>query len=207
MERLALTGAELAFVLSLAERSWQEQAWSRLRMPPEDHTDAVVRGGLSSLTVRGLVVGNGSEITLSPAVATVLQGLTEPTLWVSINAITAEAVDAAHLYVHRSGAFLLSPRAYGCFDVQGIRRDVAPSEIVGSVARRFLTDRQPAIVTCEMEPAVGEGSVALIVSPDGAVSVVIGATTTPAATIDDALRSFGYALAAGSPAMAAAVPQ
>lgn len=202
MERLGLTTAEVAFILTFAEDAQRERALARLRITPEDTPDAVVQAGLSSLAVRGLVVGNGREITLSPAVATVFQGLAEPSLWVSINALTPDAADAAHLYVHSSGMFLLSPRAYGCFDVQGVRRGLTPSEIVGSVARRFVTERRPAMVICQIDPATGDGSVGLFVDANGAATTAVGETRTPASSLDDALGAFGAALAAAAPAMA-----
>jgi hypothetical protein len=205
VEKLTLTTAEITFILTFAEDPQRARAYPRLRITPEDRADAVARAGLSSLVVRGLVAGNGNEITLSPAVATVLQGLSEPSLWVSISALTSDAADAAHLYAHSSGMFLLSPRAYGCFEVQGVRRGIAPAEIIGSVTRRFVLDRRPAMVSCQVESAAGEKSAALLVDAGGSASVAVGETRTTVPSLDEALRLFSATLAEGSPELTAIV--
>jgi len=149
MERVALTTAEIAFLLSIKDGVGPQRARARLRLTGEDQGAAVVRGGLSSLVVRGMAVGDSTNVTLTGPLATVLRGLVEPIMWVEISALTGEAVDAAHLYVHANGMFLLSPRAYGTFVVQGVRRGVAPIELLADIARSVLPtevgDRDAAV--------------------------------------------------------------
>jgi hypothetical protein len=170
-------------------------------MSDEDQTPAVIRGGLSSLAVRGLASGAGPDVTLTAPVASVLRGMTEPVLWVEISALTSEAVDAAHLYVHANGMFLLTPRAYGCYVIQGVRSGVTPADMLGSVAQGFLAGRRPAVVACRVEASAEEATVALTVAADGAAAVVVGDDSTPSPSFDDALGAFGRALANTSPLM------
>jgi hypothetical protein len=66
------------------------------------------------------------------------------------------------------------------------------------------------LALCRVWPAarraVAEAAMVLRVTAEGTHAVVVGATSTPAPTLDDALRSFGNALAAASPVMTAAMP-
>ncbi len=193
MDRLALAGAEIAFLLASVDEDRRRRAWTRLQLPEEARTDAAIRAGLSSLVARGLVTGSGTEITLSPPVAAVLNGLTEATVWRELAVFTSAAVDLAQLYVHDRGAFLLSPRAYTTFDVRGLRAGVDPAELLVSLARGFLTGDAPALVACRD----GAGTeLAVAASGDGTYSFSGGSgAPLPAATLDDALRLFGSAIA------------
>jgi hypothetical protein len=200
---LALTAAELAFILSLTDETQRRRAQERLRLPDDASGETVVRDGLGSLAVRDLARGVGSELALAAPVASVLSGLAEPTLWVEISAFTEDAVDAAHLYAHDRGMFLLSPRAYATFEVRGVRAGVTPVDLLLSVARRVLGGLRPALVACRV---ASTGSVAVAGLPDGswAVSGDAAGSERPAATLEDALREFRTALATLSSAMTTA---
>ncbi|GAA2394835.1 hypothetical protein Cme02nite_54850 [Catellatospora methionotrophica] len=197
MEKLALTSGELAFLLTLADADQRRTAWARLRLTEQNSGELLLREGLGSLTVRGLATGTGTELTLAAPLAAVLRGLTEPVLWVEVSLLTGDTADAAHLYVHDRGMFLLAPRAYGTFEIQGVRAGVSPVELLVSVARRYLGEPRPALVACRSESASGGGTAAVAALADGGWRVLRGEADPrqPAATLDEALRLFGEALA------------
>jgi hypothetical protein len=202
MERLVLTGAELAFMLAPIEPARAEAIRVRLGLTDEQRTDAVIRAGLSSLAVRGLLQGTGNELRPTPEVAVVLHGLTQASLWAEVSTMTRETVDVAQLYVHDRGMFLLSPRLYATYEIQGVRSGVSPVELLVSVARRSL-HVPPALVACRDETG---RTVAVAAKEDGTFLFSNDAVgfQQSASTVEDALRLFGSAVAELSPAMSTA---
>ncbi len=195
MERLTLTGAELSYLISLSDDLHQRTAARRLRMPSEERTAAMVRAGLSSFSVRGLAAPDGQQIRLAPAVTAVLRGITEPTLWVEIAALYPGGGDAGQFYVHPDGRLMLSPRALGCFEASGVRRDLPPVEPLLGMARSLLSRPAPATVTFRAESVDAGGSVAIASSVAGSYTVSVGPPGQVLPTIEEALTLTGAYLA------------
>ena len=152
---------------------------------------------LSSLAARSLASGTGENVGIAAPVAAVLHGLTDPVLLVEISALTQDAVDAAHVYIHDQGAFLLSQRAYGVFEIQGLRSGASIVDLLMSATRRFTNDPQSALVACRIEADAATGSVALATLASGTwvVSREEPALQQSADTLDEALRLFAETLA------------
>lgn len=139
---LTLTGAELAWLLSTAGTGAGTGVAETLGIPAsKDAADA----GYASLAVRGLVEVDGDEVVITPAVAAVAKGLTQPTTLVQIGLAAQGVAEGAVLLGTDHVRFVISPRAAGCYDVAGLDASGDVADPLVAIGQVFLDAHNPGI--------------------------------------------------------------
>jgi hypothetical protein len=154
-ERIILTAAELSWLLALYDRPEAEAARVRLKLDTDD-TEPVRFAGLSSLAARGVLGVVDSRVRVSPEVAAVVDGLVHARCWVTIGLVAADLADGAHLCAGASERFLISPRAFRCFEIIGLDPAGDLRDPIVEIAASFLRRNAPATAALEIEH-VGDG--------------------------------------------------
>jgi hypothetical protein len=149
-DRLTLTGAELALLLSTEPTPVAAPLLAVLGITPEDTGDAAARAALGALLLRGLATPDPDRIRFDPAVAAVAEGLMAPRYWIEIGLVADDTADGAVLVEGPGERFLLSPRPFHTFDIVGVDPAASvtgPTGPICTVVQRFLTTYQPAVAS------------------------------------------------------------
>jgi hypothetical protein len=175
-DRISLTSAELAFLLSVSGTTGSP-APELLGFTDADRTDQVIAAGLGSLLLRHLVLpGNGQQVELAPELVAVTEGLARPRICVQVGLVADQTADGALLFESGIVRFLLAPRAYRCFDVTGVDPAVDRRDPLLDLARPFLESHRPAVASFTAHSAqVQNAWVTVSSNPDGRWSFVSGA--------------------------------
>jgi hypothetical protein len=146
-DRISLTAAELAFLLSVSGTSGSP-APDLLGFTDADRTEPVIAAGLGSLLLRHLVApGQGQQVELAPELVAITEGLARPRICVQVGLVADQTADGALLFESGIVRFLLAPRAYRCFDVTGVDPAVDRREPLLQLARPFLDAHRPAVAS------------------------------------------------------------
>jgi hypothetical protein len=163
-DRISLTAAELAFLLSVSDAEASSPVHRLLGFTAADRTDAVVAAGLGSLLLRHLAApAAGQQVELAPAVTAVAEGLSRPQVCVQVGLIADKLADGALLFEAGRVRFIMAPRAYHCYDVTGIDPTVDRRDPLIVLARAFLEQYRPAVATFTVlgaDPRYGWATVA-----------------------------------------------
>jgi hypothetical protein len=175
-DRISLTSAELAFLLSVSGTTGSP-APDLLGFTDADRTDQVIAAGLGSLLLRHLVApGSGQQVELAPELVAVTEGLARPRICVQVGLVADQTADGALLFESGIVRFLLAPRAYRCFDVTGVDPAVDRRDPLLDLARPFLESHRPAVASFTAHSAqVQNAWVTVSSNPDGRWSFVSGA--------------------------------
>jgi hypothetical protein len=175
-DRISLTSAELAFLLSVSGTTGSP-APDLLGFADADRTDQVIAAGLGSLLLRHLVApGSGQQVELAPELVAVTEGLARPRICVQVGLVADQTADGALLFESGIVRFLLAPRAYRCFDVIGLDPAVDRRDPLLDLARPFLESHRPAVASFTAHSAqVQNAWVTVSSNPDGRWSFVSGA--------------------------------
>jgi hypothetical protein len=181
-DRISLTAAELAFLLSLPGTAGSPTP-TLLGMRAGDRTEPVIAAGLGSLLLRHLAApGRAQEIELAPALASVAAGLADPRRCVQVSLVSDQIADGALLFESDAVRFLLAPRAYRCFDVTGVDPQVDRREPLLLLAHEFLERHGTGIAAFNVWSADPRNTWAtLTLGPDGDWTFAAG--RQPAATV------------------------
>ena len=129
-DRISLTAAELAFLLSVSGTSGSP-APDLLGFTDADRAEPVIAAGLGSLLLRHLVApGTGQQVELAPELVAITEGLARPRVCVQVGLVADQTADGALMFESGIVRFLLAPRAYRCFDVTGARSQAALAALV-----------------------------------------------------------------------------
>lgn len=174
-DRISLTAAELAFLLSVSGTSGSP-APDLLGFTDADRTEPVIAAGLGSLLLRHLVApGTGQQVELAPELVAITEGLARPRICVQVGLVADQTADGALLFESGIVRFLLAPRAYRCFDVTGVDPAVDRREPLLQLARPFLDAHRPAVASFTAHSAqVQNAWVTVSVEPDDRWSFVSG---------------------------------
>jgi hypothetical protein len=146
-DRISLTAAELAFLLSVSGTSGSP-APDLLGFTDADRAEPVIAAGLGSLLLRHLVApGTGQQVELAPELVAITEGLARPRVCVQVGLVADQTADGALLFESGIVRFLLAPRAYRCFDVTGVDPAVDRREPLLQLARPFLDAHRPAVAS------------------------------------------------------------
>ena len=146
-DRISLTAAELAFLLSVSGTSGSP-ASDLLGFTDADRAEPVIAAGLGSLLLRHLVApGTGQQVELAPELVAITEGLARPRVCVQVGLVADQTADGALLFESGIVRFLLAPRAYRCFDVTGVDPVVDRREPLLQLARPFLDAHRPAVAS------------------------------------------------------------
>jgi len=156
-ERIILTAAELSWLLALYDRPEADAARARLKLDTDD-TEPVRFAGLSSLAARGLLGVVDGQVRVSPEVAAVLDGLVRVRWWVTIGLVGEDLADGAHLCASATQRFLISPRAFRCFEIIGLDPTGDLRDPIVEIAASFLRRNAPATAALEIERVGDDGS-------------------------------------------------
>ena len=183
-DRISLTSAELAFLLSVSGTTGSP-APDLLGFTDADRTDQVIAAGLGSLLLRHLVApGSGQQVELAPELVAVTEGLARPRICVQVGLVADQTADGALLFESGIVRFLLAPRAYRCFDVTGVDPAVDRRDPLLDLARPFLESHRPGVASFTAHSAqVQNAWVTVSSNPDGRWSFVSGAD--PDAALSD----------------------
>ncbi len=182
VERLSLTAAELAFLLSVPGAGGSP-APTLLGFTAADRTDPVIAAGLGSLLLRRLVVpGAVQQVELVPALASVAAGLAAPHTCVQVSLVADQLADGALLFESDVVRFLLAPRAYRCFDVTGVDPQVDRRDALLVLAHEFLDRHGSGIAAFNVLSPDPRGTWATV-TVDGAGAWTFAAGREPTATI------------------------
>jgi hypothetical protein len=162
-DRISLTAAELAFLLSVraaaadATPADAAPADAAPAGPPtagllgfgaEDRTDALLGAGLGSLLLRHLAAPTADQrVELAPAIAAVADGLGHPRLCVKVALVADQLTDGALYFESGAVRFLLAPRAYRCFDVTGVDPALDRRDVLVRLAGSFLERYRPGVAS------------------------------------------------------------
>jgi hypothetical protein len=188
-DRISLTAAELAFLLSVSDGAAGSPVHRLLGFTDADRTDAVVAAGLGSLLLRHLAApAHGQQVELGPAVTAVAEGLSRPRVCVQVGLMADRLADGALLFEAGSVRFILAPRAYRCYDVTGIDPTVDRRDPLLRLARAFLEQYRPAVASFTVlgvDPRLGPVTVAA--TDDGSWRFAAGREERRGLAADDAL--------------------
>ncbi len=146
-DRISLTAAELAFLLSVSGNSGSP-APDLLGFTDADRAEPVIAAGLGSLLLRHLVApGTGQQVQLAPELVAITEGLARPRICVQVGLVADQTADGALMFESGIVRFLLAPRAYRCFDVTGVDPAVDRREPLLQLARPFLDAHRPAVAS------------------------------------------------------------
>jgi len=176
-DRISLTAAELAFLLSVQAEAADSPSAALLGFGEADRTDAVLGAGLGSLLLRHLAAPTADQrVELAPAVAAVAEGLTRPRLCVQVGLVADQLTDGALLFEAGQVRFLLAPRAYRCYDVTGVDPALARRDVLIRLGVTFLERFRPGVasftVATAADPATAWNTLAVAV--DGTWTVGTG---------------------------------
>jgi hypothetical protein len=191
-DRISLTAAELAFLLSVSGTSGSP-APDLLGFTDADRTEPVIAAGLGSLLLRHLVApGSGQQVELAPELVAIMEGLARPRICVQVGLIADKTADGALLFESGIVRFLLAPRAYRCFDVTGVDPAVDRREPLLQLAQPFLDAHRPAVASFTAHSAhVQNAWVTVSVEEDNRWSFVSGGdpeTARTTLTADEAME-------------------
>jgi hypothetical protein len=174
-DRISLTAAELAFLLSVSGTTGSP-APDLLGFTDADRTEPVIAAGLGSLLLRHLVApGSGQRVELAPELVAVTEGLARPRICVQVGLVADQTADGALLFESGIVRFLLAPRAYRCFDVTGVDPAVDRRDPLLQLARPFLDTHRPAVASFTAHSAqVQNAWVTVSAGADGLWSFVSG---------------------------------
>jgi hypothetical protein len=147
-DRISLTAAELAFLISVSGDADTSPAPRLLGFTAADRTEAVTAAGLGSLLLRHLVAPRpGQRVELAPALVAVAEGLARPRTCIQVSLVADRAADGALLFESAAARFLLAPRAYRCFDVTGVDPGVDRRDPLLMLAHAFLDTNRPGMAS------------------------------------------------------------
>lgn len=165
-DRISLTAAELAFLLSASGGAARSPAPGLLGFTDSDSSDAVLAAGLGSLLLRHLATPAAEQqVELVPAVTAVAEGISSPRVCVQVGLVADGFADGALLFESGPVRFLLAPRAYRCFDITGVDPTVDRREPLVLLARSFLARHRRAVASFNVvtgDPPAGWVSVAAV---------------------------------------------
>lgn len=176
-DRISLTAAELAFLLSAHADESPSPAGRLLGFGAQDRTDAVLGAGLGSLLLRHLAAPTADQrVELTPAVAAVANGLAKPWLCVQVGLVADQLTDGALLFESDAVRFLLAPRAYRCFDVTGVDQSVDRRDVLIRLGGSFLERYGPGVASFTVPTAPDPDSawVTVALAADGTWTVATG---------------------------------
>lgn len=147
-DRISLTAAELAFLLSVSGGAAGSPGPRLLGLTAGERTDALVAAGVGSLLLRHLAAPvSEHQVELAPAVAAVAEGLARPRLTVQLGLVAAERADGGLLFDTGSVRFLVAPRAFRCFDVTGVDPALDRRDPLMELAHSFLQRHRPGVAS------------------------------------------------------------
>lgn len=197
--RITLTAAELTYLISLAGTS---SVAAMIGLTSEDATEAMHVQGRASLAVRGLLVTEGTELLLGPAVTAIATGLTSPRVTVQIGLIAAGTADSAMFLDAGEVRLLIEARMMRTYQFTGLET-VTPMDVqILAVVDAFLDVNRPGVAVAETTRFGGasdgrttKGGIA--VTAEGAWSFIpdpSGDAVTPVADADQARELLGTVL-------------
>jgi hypothetical protein len=146
-DRISLTAAELAFLLSVPGTGGSPTP-TLLGFTAADRTEPVVAAGLGSLLLRHLVApGAAQQVELSPPLVRLATGLASPQVCIQVSLVADQRADGALLFESEAVRFLLAPRAFRCFDVTGVDPAADRRDALLLIAYDFLDRHRPGIAS------------------------------------------------------------
>jgi hypothetical protein len=114
-ERISLTAAEIAFLLTAGGPNVASPAAELLGLTDADRTDVVLAAGLGSLLLRHLATPvDDQQVELGSSLIFVAQGLAYPQVCVQVGLVADDFADGAVLFESGTTRYLLAPRSYRC---------------------------------------------------------------------------------------------
>jgi len=147
-DRISLTAAELAFLLSVADGAADSPAPGLLGFTEADRATSVIAAGLGSLLLRHLAAPEaGQQVELAPVVAAVAEGLARPEVCMQMGLLAGGLADGALLFEAGPIRFTLAPRAYRCFDVTELAPAQDRRDALLPLAHGFLVRYGPGLAS------------------------------------------------------------
>ncbi len=142
---IALSFAELAFILALADDRLGETPCRRLGVPSVESADPIASAGLASLALRGLAAQRESALELAPAVAAVAAGLVGAVDTATVAVTDATTTSLTQLFIGDSQSLAVRPTAFGCFMFDGLADETSLAAVVTSLFEAAVADGQSAV--------------------------------------------------------------